>query len=54
MASGGLKGFSRICCDVEVEPRLSEGIFEMLRCERSVGVSGSVLVESSEIVGFGD
>ena len=26
----------------------------MLCCERSVGVSGSVLLESSEVVGVGD
>ena len=54
VVSGGLKGFSRICWDVGVEPRLSEGIFEVLCCERSVGVSGSVMLESSDVVGVGD
>ena len=51
---GGLNGFSRICCYVGVEPRYSEGIFEVLCCERSVGVSGSVLLESSEVVGVNE
>ena len=47
VVSGGLKGFSRICCDVGVELWWSEGIFEMPWCEISVGNSGSVLLESS-------
>ena len=50
VVSGGLKGFSWIFCDVGVEPRQSEGIFEVLCCEKSVGVSGSVLLESSEVL----
>ena len=54
VVSGGLKGFSRIFCDVGVEPRQSEGIFEVLCCEKSVGVSGSVLLESSEVDGVDD
>ena len=51
---GGLKGFSRICSDVGVEPKYSEGILERLCCEMSVGVSGKVLLEISEVVGVGD
>ena len=51
---GGLKGFSRICSDVGVEPKKSEGMLEVLCCERSVGVSGNVLLETSEVVGVGD
>ena len=51
---GGLKGFSRICSDVGVEPKKSEGILEVLCCERSVRISGNVLLEISEVVGVGD
>ena len=51
---GGLKGFSRICSDVGVEPKKSEGILEVLRCERSGGVSGNVLLKISEVVGDND
>ena len=51
---GGLKGLSRICSDVGVEPKYSEGIFEVLCRESSVGVSGNVLLEFSGIVGVGD
>ena len=51
---GGLKGFSRICSDVGVEPKQSEGILEVLRCERSGGVSSNVLFGFSEVVGVGD
>ena len=36
---GGLRGFSRICSDVGVEPKYSDGIIEVLCCESSVGVS---------------
>ena len=56
VASGVLKGFSRICCDVG----LNLGSLRVyLKCfvvkdVRSVGVSGSVLLEISEIVGVGD
>ena len=52
--SGGLNGFSLICSDVGVEHKLSDGIFEMLCCAARVGVSGNVLLESSEVVGVGD
>ena len=45
---GELKGFSRIFSDVGIEPKLSEGIFEELCCESSVGVYGNVLLEFSE------
>ena len=51
---GELKGFSRICSDVGVEPKYSEGILEVLCCEMSVGVSGNVLLEFSEVDGVGD
>ena len=51
---GGLKGLSRICSDVGVEPKYSEGIFEVLRCERSVGVSGNMLFGFSGVLGDGD
>ena len=51
---GGLKGFSRICSDVGVEPKQSKGILEVLCCERSVGVSGNVLLKFSEVIGVGD
>ena len=30
MVVGGLKGFSLICSDEGVEPKLSDGIFEVL------------------------
>ena len=51
---GGLKGFSRICSDVGIEPKQSEGILEVLRCERSGGVSGNVLFGFSGVIGVGD
>ena len=54
MVFGGLKGFSRNCSDVGVEPKQSDGIFEMLCCERRVGASGNALLESSDVVGVGD
>ena len=51
---GGLEGFSRICADVGVDSRYSEGILGVLCCDVSVGVSGIVILEVSEIVGVGD
>ena len=54
---GGLvvfEAFLRICSEVGVEPRQSDGIFEMLCCEVSVGISGNVLLESSEVLGVSD
>ena len=54
MVFGGLKGFSRIFSDVEVEPKYSDVKFEMLYCERRVRVSGNLLLESSDSVGVGD
>ena len=45
---------SRICSDVGVEPKYSEGILEVLRCERSGGVSGNVLFGFSGVIGVGD
>ena len=54
---GGLvvfEAFLRICSEVGVEPRQSDGIIEMLCCEVSVGISGNVLLESSEVLGVSD
>ena len=53
MDSGGLKGFSLNSSDVGVEPKYSDGRFEMLCCEASVGNVGTVVLESSEVVGVG-
>ena len=50
----GLKGFSRICSDVGVEPKQSEGRLEVLRCERSVGVSGNIPMGFSGVLSDGD
>ena len=48
MVTGGLKRLSRICSDVGVEPKQSDGIFKVLRCEAIGGVSGNVLLEKSK------
>ena len=48
VVAGGLKGFSLICSDVGVEPKYSDGIFEVLCCEAIGGVSCSVLLERSK------
>ena len=50
----GLKGFSRICSDVGVEPKYSEGRLEVLRCEKSVGVSGGIPAGFSGVLCDGD
>ena len=36
--AGGLKGFSRICSDVGVEPKKSEGMFDVFCCVWVLGV----------------
>ena len=54
VAGGRLKGFSRLCSDVGVEPMQSDEIFEVLCCEAVEGVSGSVLLERSKGFGVGD
>ena len=54
MVSGGLKGFSRICSDVGVEPNYSDAIFELLCFEESGEVSGNVLLKVSEGFDVGD
>ena len=54
MVVGLLKGFSLNCSHVGVEPKYSDGIFEVLRCEAVGGVSGSVLLERSKGLDVGD
>ena len=49
MGFGGLKGFSRICAEVGVDPKFSEWMLGV-----RVGVSGSVILEFSEDDGVGD
>ena len=51
VVTGGLKGFSRICSDVGVEPKSSDGIFEVLCCEAIGGVSANGLLERSKGTG---
>ena len=31
--AAGIKGFSRICSDVGVEPKYSDGMFDVLCCD---------------------
>ena len=38
VVAGGLKGFSRLCSDVVVEPKYSDGMFEVVCCDAVVGV----------------
>ena len=52
--AGRLKGFSRICSDMGVEPKYSDEKFELLCCEAIGGVSGNGLLEKSEGVDVGD